>query len=129
MGIKRKTAEIISSLMLTDCPVCIQYCSLNLNEINEAKVFLVPHFQIGGQEEGPGWISRLTALCPTFLALDTIERNKVRTALHICKQCTAVINNNRVMHECRRKITCMHNSTTNKLFCSCTDCLPCISVL
>ena len=101
-----------------------------MKEINDNSLFLVPHFQTMGPEFGPGHFSKLMISCPTFLALDNIERKKVQAGLNLCRTCTAM---KREKHECSENAlkygTCSQRPDLNKVFCQCNDCASGLSGL
>ena len=124
-GVERKRAEIIAKLMLIPCPVCIQYISVNIKEINEGSIYLVPHFYLG---ESKAYYppSQKMASCPTFLALDQIERCKTQALLNICEKCTSIMDTH---HTCPQTvITCRKNENVNRILCSCLSCMKSINI-
>ena len=124
-GVERKRAELIAKLMLVPCPVCIQYISINIKEINEGSIYLVPHFYLG-EPKAYYPPSHKMASCPTFLALDQIERCKIQALLNICEKCTSSKDTN---HTCPQNVvTCRNNENVNRILCSCISCMKSINI-
>ena len=124
-GINKRTAEIIAILMVVPCPVCTEYCCVNVDGINNGKVHLVPHFFLNERRTGEVRPSLRAASCPTFLALDVLERNKAQAGLNLCRICTSGEGPN---HNCGGSlVVCINNNKTNKLFCSCNLCVNAIN--
>ena len=119
-GIDEKIADMIAKLILVECPICIQYSTINAREINKAKIHLVPHFILRDTDQA-GYLSKRVAMCPTFVALDSLERNKIQSALGICRTCTTV---SKGAHYCTKQNVCCKNEELNHLLCTCQTCIP-----
>ena len=122
-GIEERIAHMIAKLILVECPICIQYSTINAKEINRAKIHLVPHFILRDTDQG-GYFSKRVAMCPCFVALDAIERNKIQSALGICRTCTIV---SKGAHYCLKQNVCCKNEELNHLLCTCQTCVPAIN--
>ena len=122
-GIEENLAGMIAKLILVPCKICIQYCTINAKNINQKKTYLVPHFSLMDKAEGI-WLSKRLCNCPTFLALDSFERNKVRKVLDICRTCTYP---SRETHTCIKANVCCRDDKTHFLFCTCQTCVASIN--
>ena len=128
MGLNTKVAKFLAVLMVTDCKVCLQYVSANVQAINDQKIFLVPHFQVGGRrnDQGkPGYFAKVVYSCPTFLALDNIEKRKIQKKLKLCNLCLCYLG---PAHFCKRSISCEKDPDLAKILCPCTSCQPFLEV-
>ena len=122
-GIDESLAGMIAKLILVPCKICIQYCTINAKNINQKKTYLVPHFSLMDKAEGV-WLSKRLSNCPTFVALDSFERNKVRKVLDICRTCTYP---SRESHSCNIANVCCRDDKTHFLFCTCQTCVGSIN--
>ena len=126
LGVKGPIAKFLSVLMVVECQVCMKYISANIKDINDMKTFLVPHFQITIRKnqvpKTPGYFTKVVFYCPTFIALDNIEKRNVQRILNLCCKCLSYEG---PAHFCRaNSINCNNDPNLAKMLCPCVSCLP-----